>query len=354
MVSDFLHVVVKGLWLLVVCGVLSVPGAFAQAFDPYSLEYGTENPPLNKFRVILNKITLSVNSGYGHTFYNHDIPPTDALIERNGELILVPDAPASMGQGSQVIGVRNWLNNPSSENLIVSSEDQVFTTSDTETYSFAGEGKSVPLNLMLYGVIAKKFRIGAGFGLQYHSIRYLQEKNGLTPDYQADLSGLQTRWWIMGGYTIYEYWDYTFTGDFRVGKINRGGDFSKTQLDQGLTFNLGVTIDKNLSKYFRVFLRPSYDFGGYTALIPSGTDIRHRAPTVFLEFGISLNYPIMPRSPIKADHMQMEHVVNHPRTGKAMWVRGQPITKKQNPRVGENHPVLFKYKGKNKRKRNPY
>ncbi|MGB5928401.1 MAG: hypothetical protein WBH03_09500, partial [Cyclobacteriaceae bacterium] len=265
----------------------------------------------------------------------------------------IPELPDNFPAGTRVDAVTDWFTNPTQQPVIANTGDLLYPN-DSTSLQYTGEGQNVPLNFMLYGVIARRFRIGGGFGLQYHSIKYLQSKNGGPPDYQTDITTLQTRWWGMAGYSFYQYWDYTFTADIRVGKINRRSEWNKSTLKQGLTFNAGITIDKHLSKYFRVFLRPSYDFGGYTALIPGGADIRHRAPTVFLEFGLSLNYPVMPRSPVKADHIQMEHVVNHPRTGEAMWVRGQPITKKQNPHVGENHPVLFKYKGKNKRKRNPY
>ena len=53
-----------------------------------------------------------------------------------------------------------------------------------------------------------------------------------------------------------------------------------------------------------------------------------------------MNIPELRRSPIKADHVQLKHVITHPRNGRLEEVRGQPLWKKQNPKIGQNNRRL--------------
>ena len=113
-------------------------------------------------------------------------------------------------------------------------------------------------------------------------------------------------------------------------------------------------MEKELSEYFRVIVKPSIDIKNYKVSVPGGSEIRHGHPTLFLQVGVSINIPEIPRSPISNDHIQLKHVITDPKTGRLIEVRGQPITKWQNPKVGQNHRKLFRYKRKNKKKLNPY
>src|SRR5690606_32357864 len=141
--------------------------------------------------------------------------------------------------------------------------------------------------------------------------------------------------------------DLSLVVDAQFGKHNRGGAFNKSHLDQGMYFNLGVPIEKNLSEYFRVFIRPAYEFSSYTINLPeSDKTIEHKSPMFYLQAGISLTYPEIPRCPIKSCKTQMKHI----HFGREY--RGQPLHKKQVPGYGENHPELDMYKGRKKGERN--
>ena len=118
---------------------------------------------------------------------------------------------------------------------------------------------------------------------------------------------------------------------------------------------LQIIRAKNLSEYFRVIFKPSYDFKNYNLSVPgTSSSIKHKQPTWFFQFGISITFPEIPRSPIKSDHVQLKHVITDPSSGRLMEVRGQPIWKRQNPKVGENDRKLWRYKRKNRKKLNPY
>ena len=95
--------------------------------------------------------------------------------------------------------------------------------------------------------------------------------------------------------------------DVRVGKINMGR--TSPVADASPLINVGVTLEKVFSEYFRVYLRPAYEYKRYALDLPT-TTIDHRNSAFFLTLGVSINYPDLPRSPIKNDKTQMRHYVS--------------------------------------------
>lgn len=247
------------------------------------------------------------------------------------------------------------VNNP-----LLKSDLEVFNA-DSLGLGFSGKGVSIPIALS-FRYNYQKFRIGLGYMFEYHVVKPFvpvptegTEPLGIrnyTPNFK---SALYKRYWAELGYRFYDFWDYSFAGELQIGKFNPGGNFNAGLIQRGMYFNFGVSIEKNLSEYFRIILKPSYDFKNYKIALP-GLDktISHKQPTFFLQVGISITFPEIPRSPIKSDHVQLKHVITDPATGRYMEVRGQPIYKIQNPKVGENHRKLWRYKNRNKKKINPY
>jgi len=327
-------------------------------------------------RKILNNFSFTVTTGYGNTKYKHKLEgfylvqtPTNQYIANNDGQPL----------GNEFDVYSDWLNNPilaqtitkidsfdvpfrpivnPVNNPLLQSDMEIFNA-DSLGLQFAGKGLSIPLLLSLrYNF--KKFRIGGGYMFEYHQIKPFKPNESVESlgirDYQPNFSStFYKRYWGEIGYRFYDFWEYSFAGELQVGKFNAGGNFNSALIQRGMYFNFGVSIEKNLSEYFRVILKPSYDFKNYTISIPgTGKAIAHKQPTFFIQLGISITFPEIPRSPIKSDHVQLKHVITDPATGRYMEVRGQPIWKIQNPKVGENHRKLWKYKGKNKKKINPY
>jgi hypothetical protein len=88
--------------------------------------------------------------------------------------------------------------------------------------------------------------------------------------------------------------------------------------------------------------------------------VLHHHPTLFVHFGFRYNIPEIGRCPIKAKNppgteypkdftnktcrIQKKHIHGN------QAFRGQPFYKKQNPKIGENHPNLIKFKLFNRRK----
>lgn len=335
-------------------------------------EYTEEDIYRSPIRKILNQFAINITSGYNTVGYSHDLAgfyylqsPTVAYITENrGEAL----------GNEEFVAYDNWLNNPGL-GLPVSLEDTfdipypplqdpVFNpllnndvtvyNSDSLGLGFEGRGYSIPLNLGVRMDIGR-FRVGGGFSVALHKLKSLSptvEGQGIR-DYRPDFkTAFFNRYYGQIGYRFYDFWDYSFAAEIEVGKVNMGGNFATSTV---MFYNFGLSIEKNLSEYFRVIFKPSYDLKSYNIGLPgSGLSIEHKNSAFHFALGVSINIPEIPRSPIKSDHVQLKHVITHPRTGRKVEVRGQPIWKEQNPKVGQNYRRLWRYKLRNRRKINPY
>lgn len=343
-----------------------------QAQDIYE-EYGIYRNP---FRVFANKFSWTLTTGYGATNYKHSLQGYTYYQDLNNQYISANSSDASNGLYQ---GYENWFNGPAlgpsvsiadqtnvpfprlndPVNNPFLANSQLLLDADSLGLEFSGISNTIPLLASVHYEF-QKFRIGLGFQLEYVSV------SALRPNVREDIirpyipnfsSTFNTKLFGILGYKFHEYWDYSFVAELQVGRINPGKQFNTNALGigQNLFVNLGVSIEKNLSEYFRVVVRPSYDFRNYTINIPSDvpSSIQHDYNMFAIQIGVSINIPEIPRSPYKSDHVQLKHVITAS-DGQLMEVRGQPIWKAQNPKVGQNHRRLWRYKLKNRRKIDPY
>ena len=141
-----------------------------------------------------------------------------------------------------------------------------------------------------------------------------------------------------------------FTGDLQLGGYSPGSNFDSSLVKAGTFINLGVTVERELSEYLRIFVRPSYEIKSYTMSLAAGPSIAHNINAFYLNIGLTYSLPELPKCVIPGCKIQ----INHAHGDREYRSRVHPIYKKQNPQYGENYPELIKYKGKNKRKLNPY
>lgn len=309
----------------------------------YKDQHGIERSIIRK---VLNQFSLTLMTGYGRTYYNHDLAGF-SLLQKGNSLYLIENS--DLTDPGPNTGLRDWVTSPQYAEGLYHSTGDALINNDTTDIAFKVRGSSIPLLIGLHYNISR-FRLGAGLALEYHTIGRFSPKfneNFLSYYEGEKITTMQTRFFGILGARVYDYWDYSFVIDAHFGKHNRGGVFDKNLMDQGLYLNLGVAIEKNLSEYFRLVLRPSYEFSSYTLQIPeSAKNLEFKSPTAYLQAGISLTYPEIPRCPIKSCQTQMKHI----HYGKEF--RGQPLHKKQVPGYGENHPELEMYKGRKKGERN--
>lgn len=347
--------------------LLVITNAFSQ--DIYTKYDIYRNPA----RVFLNKISITATTGYGATLYSHQLEGVYFYQDAENQFIFSNDIE---NLGSSFSGYSNWLNDPTLgfetslenpfdvpfnylsnpvNNPLLKNETFLVNT-DTTDFGFRGTSHGIPINLMLHYEY-RDVRIGIGYTYEKQFSRALQPTAfvGEVRPYQPNFNSTRfTRWYGMLGYKFHSWWNYDFVAELNVGKIKAGPQFNRAATTHGLFSNFGVSIENTLSEYFRIIVRPSIDFKSYTTNLPDGASVKHRQPSFFIQFGLSINYPDIPRSPMKSDHIQLKHVYTNPVTGKRMEVRGQPIWKRQNPKVGENHRKLWRDKRKNKKKLNPY
>lgn len=323
--------------LLLLCSAIVIKG---QGFDPM----GLEDQPSYPLRAFLNKFSVSLSSGYGRTFYRHALTNNNYVRTSEGSFIY-PN-----GEGGTSPAYSNWFNRvePATLTLPTDPDSLTLITSDSSSIAMRGGGYHIPINLSIHFNLYR-IRVGGGISADFHTVNPPQPAD-FRSIYPAPPSfrTTQIRYYGLLGYSFYEYYDNAFAVDARVGVIRMGNGF-----DQGVTqaspfFNVGITMEKVFSEYFRVYLRPAYEFKNFNTVLPDGptTVIDHGNSSVFLTLGVSLNYPDLPRSPIKADKTQMKHYVTDPRTGVRREVRGQPFWRKQDPKIGELYPELVKSKRK--------
>lgn len=330
------------------CAFFSEAQEEQELFTQYNKEDLKGPSPIRTF---LSKFTVRFTTGYGRTTYKHDIDDNNLnLLQTPNQLYLTTETNAV--PGSTISGIRDWLNDPVTDTITVGIDDDFFLN-DTLDLAYKGHGLSVPLFFTLF-YKHQRYRFGIGYGFEIHSIKELDPKNNtrfLNP-YETNIGGTMfKRFYGMFGYEIHEYRDYTLVGELEFGSMNYGKKFNKSLLTKGIYINLGVTLERNMSEYFKLFVRPAYEFKGYTLTLPeNGPEIKHNQNAFFLGIGASYSIPKLKRCPITRCHAQ----IDHQHSGIELRSRRHIFFKKQHPNYGENDPKLIKYKGKNKKKLNPY
>ncbi len=347
-------------------------GKQQQAYNPYlgQMEDIYRSPQ----RAFLNQFSFNIMTGYGRTKYSHDLQGVYFVQDQTRQLV-VSNAVDPLPE--QIIGYSNWFNAPILGDSIQNRNifdvpfaplnnpvnnpalqgQNVILNTDTTNFGFESTGRSIPVQLSFYYTFMEKFRIGGGLMWErqkFNSFKptaFSDNVRNFNPGFNKTS---YMKYFVLLCYKFYDFWDYSFAVEMNVGKASYGKQFSTIQ--PGLYTSFNLSIEKNLSEYLRVVLKPTLDLRNYK-LNPGdkqGTVIDHKNRTFFMQFGVSINYPEIPRSPVKSDKAQVKHVIMHPGTGKRMEVRGQPIWKRQNPKIGENDRKLWRYKNRNKKKINPY
>ncbi len=355
--------------VIILC-IITTLASFGQSEDVYK-KFDIYRSPIRR---VLNKLSWTLTTGYGRTYYKHDLEGFYFYQDRNGQYVL----PSSETiDPPQFQGYTNWLNDPLlGDEVSIRNPYDVpypgipnpvenpelrntffFANGDTTEIGFRGISHGIPITAQVHLTFLEKIRVGVGYSWEKQFVNELAPTNyiGTIRPYQPNFKSTRhSRLFITGGYKFYEYFEHLYVVEFQFGRIKSGPkEFNGSAVSQGTYLNLGVSMEKQLSEYFRIILKPSIDMKNFKTSV-GGREIRHGHPTLFLQVGVSINIPEIPRSPIKNDHIQLKHVITHPKTGRLMEVRGQPITKWQNPKVGQNHRKLWRYKWRNKKKLDPY
>lgn len=327
----------------------------------------------NPVRVLLNKFSWTVTTGYGLTNYKTDLKGFYFFQDATDQYILSKQNEI----GPVFNGYDHWMSSPQPGQGVILNDRydvpydyiqypvnnpalknrQYLVDSDSIGLAFSSLASTVPVLVSVH-YDYQKFRFGLGFQYERHFLKPLNPNTHeeIIRPYGPDFKQTgYTKVFGMLGYKFYEFWDYSFVAELQLGRAKAGKQINTSALaiGQNLYTNIGISIEKNLSEYMRIIIKPSLDFKQYTVNFPDASSLKTTNNAFLLQFGVSVNIPEIPRSPMSSDHVQLKHVITDP-SGRLMEVRGQPIWKKQNPKVGENHRRLWRYKWRNKRKIQPY
>jgi hypothetical protein len=296
-------------------------------------------------RKILSKVTFGLSTGYGSTTFKHELP-TFGVLQNPGA------APRLFQPSSISNGYSNWFNavTPATNNVQAGT---FLANSDTTTLGFKSKSFNIPLRATIH-VAFDRYRIGGGYSFEYTRVGDFRPTSydDQISDFSPEVSSffLKKYFFSLGG-EVYRYYEYLVVVDANIGGYKLGKDFDASSIKKGVFINLGISIEREMSEYFRLFVRPSYDIKSYKLnFAETGQSINHKFNAFYINVGATYRIPELRRCFLKTCKAQM----NHAHGNREYRSRVHPIYKKQNPHYGENHPVIIKYKGKNKKKLNPY
>lgn len=316
------------------------------------LDHFYHKPKNRGLRTFLSKFHWSLSTGYGRTFYTQDLDGF-ALLQQQDSLPFIFDRDFNTTTGNISTGYRYWFNEVQTGNDVNFTNDDFLVSSDTTELKFKAPGFSIPLNLSVH-MEFDRYKIGGGFIFEYHrpgTFKPTVYENDIS-SYSANFgSAFYKKYYLYLGARVYRYYEYSLAIDAQIGAFNLSKKFDKSTLQKGVYVNIGATIERDMSEYFKVFVRPSFDLKSFTTKMPeTNLSIPHNMNAAYITFGITYRIPELPKCFLK----QCTTQINHQHGEMQYRSRVHPFYKKQNPHYGENYPRLFKYKKKNKNKMNPY
>lgn len=297
------------------------------------------------FRLLLSKLNFGLSTGYGRTFFRHDLDGFGVLQQ--------PDSlPMIFNATNSTVRYSNWFNTitPGSSGTAAGS---FLVNSDTADLGFKSKAFSIPLKATVH-IEFDRYRIGGGYSYEFMHIgnfrptSYDRQIGNFSP--QANNFFMKKYFGMIGG-MVYRYDEYALVVDLNIGGYKLGKSFNQGLIKRGMYYNLGATIEREMSEYFKIFIRPSFELKKYKLSIPETSQaLTHRFNAFYINIGATYRLPEIRRCFLKNCHAQ----INHAHGNREYRSRRHPIWKKQNPHYGENYPTLIKYKGRNKKKLNPY
>jgi len=332
--------------------VLLMVVGLTDCFSQYKSE-GDASIPLEHFyikrkkagplRFLLSKLHFSLSTGYSITNFKHKLDGF-GIIQNDG-------LPPNIFSGDTSARYANWVTDVAPAGPV--SAGAFIIGPGAGDLGFQSKMITIPIKGSVH-LEFDRYRIGGGYELGYSMvgefkpISFGDNISGFTIDRK---SFFMKHYFGMIGAMVYRYYEYALVVDANIGGYKLGNQFNTGVMQKSLYFNIGTTVERDFSEYFRVFVRPSYEIKGYKITIPeAGSQINHRLNAWTVNVGVTYRLPEIRRCFLKSCHAQITHAHGN----REYRSRVHPIYKKQNPHYGENYPELIKYKGKNKKKLSPY
>jgi len=334
-------------FLILACGV-SITLAQQQPVEKKKVKN-----PNGAFSQFIGGFSLHASTGFGLTFFNHEIQGPGILQQKDGNVYLF-DNFFVIGGDSLNTGYTGWVNNAQASSNIPIGDDDYLLGTDTLAIKYKGVGGSIPISVAV-SYTFDRYRFGGGFTYeQSFAAKYYPNalSNNLQP-FNADyVTASIIRYYGYVGGEVFRTMRHTIAIDAMIGTFKYGKKkFNPDQIKYKLFVNIGVSFERSLSEYFKVFVRPSLEIKNYELTVPGlGYTVNQSAPAMYFNIGAIIRMPDLNKCPVSQCHSQ----INHRHGRKVYRSKMHPFWKWQNPNYGQNYPQLIKYKGKNKKKKNPY
>ncbi|MEL6153166.1 MAG: hypothetical protein AAFQ78_04020, partial [Bacteroidota bacterium] len=273
----------------------------------------------SKFREFLNHVHISFATGYGKTYYtNQVVTSKGCTMYREGDHLYIVYKSANPNAGRGTYQVR-WFDGPhvrmrtDTDLKLLPAVHQVVGTA-----KFTGSGHTIPFTLSGYVDAWGKLRLGVGGALFINTLRSLQfeKENKHSPhDLGEYIPVHKTHYRIRPfGVVGYKFVENVFLS--MLLDLNIGFDFVYAKLSDpqcvnrfllGI-YNIGITLEKHISEYFRIQGRISYEKGGTVdSLDKEKTGIVLERSNISFQLGLSFNYTELPRCPVPNCNIELKH-----------------------------------------------
>ncbi|MBS1487324.1 MAG: hypothetical protein JST43_07005 [Bacteroidetes bacterium] len=293
--------------------------------------YATPRHGSSFFRRALRNFHFGIYTGVGRSYLSTSMSGFGVYQS--------PGAPPQLFTNSTTTRYTDWVNNAGVDN---SPPGSYVVANAGNNIRFKGHALNIPLAATLHYEY-KQLRLGGGYSYELMSLGLFHPTtmaDKISDMKVSSATGFVRRYWGMVGYSFYRWNDYLFTGDLQVGNYKMKNNYNTAQVTPSTYFNLGVTIERNLSEYLKVFVRPAYEFKSYSlAVSNSGSSLNYSNNMLMVSVGFTYSIPQLPKCVIKQCRAQVDH--HH--GNRDYRSRVHPFYKKQNPGYGENYPGLKKY-----------
>jgi len=313
------------LFLLLSCLVISHP-TIAQA--------------RSAFRKVLHRVHVATSVGYGRTYYSYQITDANSsssiVMFRDGDELYIHNESAP-----HVAHVVRWFDDTYLRTRsYVEPKKLDATQKATHKIQFKGQGATIPISLLTYVDLWKKLRLGLGGTLFIDTLVELVPEGDKHQDLGTYVPRSKTHYRVRPcaslGYKVIENATFSTLLD-----VHAGFDFIHSSLSSApinklaSTFSLGLSVEKHISEYFRVFGRTSYELGSisdshhFDSADTSRFIVLLEQSSALFQVGISFNCPEIPRCPVPRCKVQAKHKHNgQAYRGVSMW-KGRDARKRK-------------------------
>jgi hypothetical protein len=304
------------------------------------------------FSNFIGGFSLHASTGIGLAFSSHEINGPGILQQKNGNVFLFDNFYGV--SDTLTTGYAGWVNNAQAFSQIPIGDEDFLLGSDTTAVKYKGKNTSIPLSIAVTYTF-DRYRFGVGYSYeQSFSTTFFPnvESDKLQPFNPEYLTSSITRYYGYFGGEVYRSKRHTIAVDAKFGTYKFGKkNFNRDQIKTKIFVNVGTSFERSLSEYFKIYVRPSLELKSYELGVPGlGYNVNHSLPAFYLNVGAIIKMPDLNKCPVSQCRTQ----INHRHGDRIYRSKVHPFWKWQNPDYGQNYPQLIKYKGKNKKKKNPY